>query len=141
MTTPTSAPPGAGYEYQEEREGYGWLIFAGTMLAIVGTLNFIYGIAAVSNSKFFIHDQKYVIANLHTWGWFMIIIGALQFFAAFSIWGGTSWGRWIGIPTAAVNAIVQLLSIPSYPLLSLALFTVDILILYGLIAYGGRQTT
>jgi hypothetical protein len=137
MATESSLHP-SGYDV-EERHGYGWLIFAGTMLCIVGVLNVIYGIAAVSDSKFFVHDVKYVISGLNTWGWFMIVVGAAQVGAAFSIWARTEWGRWVGVATAGVNAIVQLLAIPSYPFLSLALFSVDILIIYGLVAYGGRR--
>jgi hypothetical protein len=32
-----------------------------------------------------------------------------------------------------------LLSIPAYPLWSLAVFAVDILIVYGLVVYGGQH--
>ena len=35
--------------------------------------------------------------------------------------------------------IAALLSIPAYPFWSLAIFAVDILIIYGLAAYGGRR--
>lgn len=121
-----------------EGHGYGWVVFAGTMLAIVGTLNFIYGIAAISDSKFFIQDTKFVISSLNTWGWFFTIVGAVQFFAAFSIWGGTEWGRWVGVGSASVNAIIQMLAIPAYPFLALSLLAMDILVIYGLLAYGGR---
>jgi hypothetical protein len=38
-----SAQPGAPVD---EGRGYGWVLFAGMMLAIVGTLNFIYGLLA-----------------------------------------------------------------------------------------------
>jgi hypothetical protein len=41
--------------------------------------------------------------------------------------------------TAGVNAVGALLSIPSYPFLSMAIFAVDILVIYGLAAYGGQH--
>src|SRR4029077_19168264 len=41
--------------YEEEPAGGGWVAFAGVMIAIVGVLNIIYGIAAISNSRFFVH--------------------------------------------------------------------------------------
>jgi hypothetical protein len=119
--------------------GIGWVIFAGTMLAIVGILNFIYGIAAIDDANFYVNNANYVISNLNTWGWVIMIIGVIQFFAALSIWGGTEWGRWVGVITASVNAIVQLIFLPGYPFLSLALFAINILIIYGLLAYGGRK--
>jgi hypothetical protein len=123
----------------DDEHGIGWVIFAGTMLMIVGILNFIYGIAAISNSKFYVRDAQYIVSSLNTWGWIILIIGVLQFFAAVSIWGGTEWGRWVGVLTAGVNAIAQLIFLPAYPFLSLALFAVDILIIYGLLAYAGRK--
>jgi hypothetical protein len=130
---------GAATRGTDPEHGIGWVIFAGTMLAIVGILNFIYGIAAISDSKFYVHGVTYVISSLKTWGWVIMIIGVLQFLAAFSIWGGTEWGRWIGVVTAGVNAIISLIFIPAYPFLSLAIFALDILIVYGLVAYGGRR--
>jgi hypothetical protein len=118
----------------------GWATFAGVMLAIIGTLNIIYGIAAIDDANFYVNDARYVFSDLQTWGWVILIIGAIQFCAAFSIFGGTSWGRWVGIATAGANCIAQLLFLPAYPLLALALFTVGILIIYGLIAHGGPRT-
>ena len=125
--------------YDDPDKGIGWVIFAGTMLAIVGVLNFIYGIAAISDSKFYARGVEYIISDLNTWGWIIMILGILQFFAAISIWGGTEWGRWVGIATAGLNAIAQLIFIAAFPFSALAIFAVDILIIYGLIAYGGRK--
>jgi hypothetical protein len=139
----TTASPSGSYSTTRHAEpdghGMGWVIFAGTMLAIIGILNFIYGIAAISNSKFYTHDATYVISGLKTWGWVLMIIGIVQFLAALSIWGGTEWGRWVGIASAGINAIVQLIFIAGYPFLSLAIFAVDVLIIYGLAAYGGQH--
>ena len=47
--------------------------------------------------------------------------------------------RWFGILAASINAIGQLYYVPAYPFWSLSMFAVDILIIYGLAAYGGRQ--
>jgi hypothetical protein len=126
-------------ESYAEPEGSGWLLFAGIMLLVVSVLNVIYGIAAISNSKFFIADQKYLISGLHTWGWVTLILGALQALAAFSIWAGNQFGRWFGIMCAGLSSIGALMSIPAYPFWSLAIFAVDILIIYGLAAYGGQH--
>jgi hypothetical protein len=123
----------------EVEHGYGWVLFAGIMLMVVGMLNFIYGIAAVSNSKFYARDVTYILSDLNTYGWVLLIIGAIQFCLAFAIWAGTEWGRWLGVLSAGVNAIVQLLFIPSYPFASLAVFSIDILVIYGLVAYGGHR--
>lgn len=125
----------------DDIQGAGWLMFAGIMILIVAVLNIIYGIAAIDGSKFFIEDEKFILSDLNTWGWIVLIIGVLQLFAGFSIWAGGQYGRWVGIITASVSAIGALLTIPGYPFWSLAIFAIDILIIYGLAAYGGRRTT
>lgn len=125
----------------DDIRGAGWLMFAGIMVFLVAVLNMIYGIAAIDGSKFFIEDERFILSDLNTWGWIVLIIGVLQLVAAFSIWAGGEYGRWIGVITAAVSAIGALLALPGYPFWSLAIFALDILIIYGLTTYGGRQTT
>lgn len=124
---------------QGEQTGAGWVMFAGIMLMIAGVLDVIYGIAAVGNSKFFVHETQYILSGLNTWGWITIILGALQILAAFSIWSGGGFGRWFGIFIAGLSSIGALMSIPAYPFWSLAIFAIDILIIYGLAAYGGQS--
>ena len=124
-----------------EESGPGWLLFAGIMMSIVGVLNVIYGIAAISNSAFFVNNQKYILSDLKTWGWVTLILGVLQLLAAFSIWSGGQYGRWFGIIAAGLSSIAALLSIPAYPFWSLAIFAVDVAIIYGLTVYGGQGRT
>jgi hypothetical protein len=69
-------------------EGSGWLLFASIMIAIAGVLDIIWGIAAISNSKFFTQNATYILSDLNTWGWIVLIIGILQLFAAYSIMVG-----------------------------------------------------
>lgn len=133
MATSSYDRPGGG-----EESGAGWVMFAGIMLLIVGVLNVIYGIAAVGDSKFFVHETQYILSGLNTWGWVTIILGALEILAAFSIWSGGGFGRWFGIFVASLSAIGALLAMPAYPFWSLAVFAIDILIIYGLAAYGGQ---
>src|SRR3954464_9841095 len=78
----------------EDVAGLGWLFFAGTMVGIVGVLNFIYGIAAISNSKFFARDVTYVITGLNTWGWLLLCLGVVQMIASVGILVQTKGARW-----------------------------------------------
>ena len=115
----------------------GWVTFAGVMLFIAGVLNVIYGIAAIADSSFFIQDQKYILSNLNTWGWVTLILGVLQLVAAFSLWAGHLYGRIIAIVAASLSALAALLSIPAYPFWSLAIFAIDIIVIYQVAMYGG----
>ena len=142
MSTGASAGPAtrsAGRSDSYETHGHGWVTFAGAMLAIAGVLNMIYGIAAIDDAHVYTANASYVFGDLNTWGWFLVIVGAIQLLAAFSIWNQTEWGRWVGVISAGANSILMLLFLPAFPFLALSLFTIDILVIYGLIAYGGRQ--
>jgi hypothetical protein len=110
----------------------GWWIFAGILLGIGGVLNVIYGIAAISDSKFFTENATYILSGLNTWGWVTLVIGALQVTAALSLFSGGGFGRWLGIFAAGLSAIAALLSIPAYPLWSLCIFALSIIVLYEL---------
>ncbi len=110
----------------------GWWLFAGIVLGVASILNIIYGIGAIDNATFFVNDSKFILGDLKTWGWVTLIIGLIQGIAAFSLWSGGGFGRWIGIFAAASSAIAALLSIDAYPFWSLAVFALAIIVLYQL---------
>jgi hypothetical protein len=119
----------------------GWVTFAVVMLSIVGVLNVIYGIAAIGDSSFFVNDTRYIFSGLNTWGWVMLILGVVQLFAALSLWAGGLFGRIVGIVSAGLSAIAALLAIPAYPLWSLAILALDIVIIHQIATRGteGRR--
>jgi hypothetical protein len=127
------------YEYYDDEHGQGLVTFAGVMIMIAAVLNVLYGIAAIDKATFFVQDAKYVFGDLATWGWFLVALGIAQAFAAFAIWRGAPWGRWFGVACASANAILQTLWIPSYPVLAMTILALDIIVIYGLLAYGGRR--
>ena len=61
LTTPppvrSERTAGESAEFVDGR-GSGWVGFAATMLCIAGVLNVIYGIAAIDNSGFFVHNTS-----------------------------------------------------------------------------------
>lgn len=110
----------------------GWWIFAGVLLLIAGVVNLFYGIGAVGNSKFFTDNVTYIAANLHTYGWAIIVLGVVQLTAGLSLFTGGGWGRFVGIVAAALNALAYLLAINAAPIWSLCMFILSIVILYEL---------
>jgi hypothetical protein len=133
--------PDAFYSYYDydDPHGQGLVTFAGVMLMIAAILNTLFGIAAIGNANVFEHNARYVFLDLESWGWFVLALGVVQFLAALAIWRGTPWGRWFGVASASANAILQVLWLPSYPLLALTILPLDIVAIYGLLAYGGRR--
>jgi len=110
----------------------GWWLFAGVLLTISGALNIIWGIAAISESHFFVGNAHYIVGSLNTWGWITLVLGILELIAGFSLWGGGSYGRWVGMIVAALVAIDSLMDISAYPFWSLCVFALSVIILYEL---------
>jgi hypothetical protein len=130
--------PGLEYDYDDEH-GQGLVTFAGVMLMIAATLNVIYGIAAIGKANVYVHNARYVFGDLRTWGWFLVALGVVQCLAALALWRGAPWGRWFGVACASANAILQTMWIPAFPVLAMTILTLDIVVIYGLLAYGGRR--
>jgi hypothetical protein len=140
--TPATGSAGSlPYEDYDDEHGQGLVTFAGVMLMIAGVLNVIYGIAAIDKANLFTQHAHYVTGSLNTWGWFLLAFGILQFCGAFAVWRGAAWGRWFAVACASLNAILQTLWIPAYPILALTILPLDIIAIYGLLAYGGRRQT
>ncbi len=120
--------------------GVGRALFVAILLLIAGTLNIIYGIAAVSNAHFFA-NTVYAFSTLHTWGWIGIIIGIIQLAAGGSLMSGGGFGRVIGIFAAGIGALESLLSIGgTHPFWSIGIFALCLWILHGLVVYGVDET-
>jgi len=122
-----------------DSHGDGWITFAGVLLMLMGVMNFIGGIAAIDDANFYTHSAHYQFGSLNTWGWIILITGGVQVLAALGIWARNQFARWLGVGFASLNALAQLFMLPAFPLWSLAIFAVDILIIYGLVAYGSRD--
>jgi hypothetical protein len=117
--------------------GAGRAVFAATLLLIVGTLNIIYGIGALDGANIFTDDQRYILTNLNTLGWVLIVLGLIQLGGGFSLLAGNTFGRVIAIAGASLGAIGALLSIGgSYPWWSLAIFFMCIYIIHGIFILG-----
>jgi len=120
--------------------GMGRALFVAILLLIAGTLNIIYGIAAVGNAHFF-NNTQFVFSSLHTWGWITIIVGVIELAAGLSLTTGGAFGRVIGIFAAILGALESLLSIGgAHPWWSLAIFVICLWVLHGLVVYGEDYT-
>jgi hypothetical protein len=127
-----------GERYVDDDAGYGWVVFAGVLLLVVGSLNCIYGIAAIDDSKFFVNGSKYVFSDLNTWGWIVLALGVAQLLVGFGIFAKNQFARWVGVGVLAMNAVAQMLFLPGAPFLAVSILAMDILAIYGLAAYGGK---
>jgi len=138
MTSATTRPAGTGGRHAEGK-GFGLVVFAAVVLAVVGIMNLIEGIAAIANSHVFVANAHYVIGDLRAWGWVTLIFGVLQLLASGGVMMGNQWARWFGVAVAAIGAITMMFFIPAYPVWALVVIAVEVVALYGLCAYGSRE--
>jgi hypothetical protein len=124
-----------GYDDASSR-GAGWAMFAAILLFLAGTWNVIDGVLAMSRSHVYTADAHYVFSDLKTWGWIVVLLGVIQLCAGVGVVSGSSWAVWFAIAVTVVNAIGQLMFVPAYPFWALAMFTLDVLIIFGLATYN-----
>ena len=120
--------------------GTGRVVFAATLLLIAGTLNILYGIGALDGANIFTDDHRYILSDLNTLGWVLIVLGLIQLIGGFSLMAGNAFGRFIGILGATLGAIGALLSVGgAYPWWSLAIFFLCIYVIHGIFVYGDER--
>jgi hypothetical protein len=140
MTSATVKPASSAGGHRAEGRGLGLVFFAAILLLVVGCFNLIDGIAAVARSHVFVGNAHYVFGDLRAWGWVALILGALQLVAGAGVMTGNQLARWFAVAVVGLNAIAQLFFVPSYPFWSLTIIAVDVVALYGLCAYGSRES-
>ena len=125
-----------------ESSGAGWKTFAGIMVILVGVFNVIDGLRAVTSSNQVenaLGNVELPLTNdIKTWGWVVLIIGAVMILSGFLIFSGNMFGRIVGVLVAGANTIVQISYLDHNPFWSFTIIIIDVLIIYGLVAHGGR---
>ena len=112
-------------------------MFAATLLLIVGFINVIYGIGALDDANYFVNDTRFVLDNLNTLGWVLIILGIIQLTGGFSLMAGNVYGRLLGILGGTLGAIGALFSIGgSNPWWSLVVFALCVYVVHGIVVFG-----
>ena len=117
--------------------GAGRATFAAILLLIAGTLNIIYGIGALDSANIYANDTRFILTNLNTLGWVLIVLGVIQLTGGFSLLAGNAYGRVIGIVAASLGAIGALFSIGGNdPWWSVCIFALCVYVIYGIAEFG-----
>jgi hypothetical protein len=126
-------------EKNNELSGWvGWVGFAGVMLYLAGFFHLIEGFFALFKNTVYVVGEKNLWALDYTqWGWIHILGGALLIVAASSLLQGKGFGRTIAVFAAMISAVVNMLFVPIYPIWSLMIVTMNVLVIYAVIVHGG----
>jgi hypothetical protein len=115
----------------------GWIGFAGIVMLVIGMIDFFEGlIALIRDNYFVVTGSGFLVVNLTTWGWIMLIWGVLLVLAGFGLLAAQGWARWFAILLVTVNFFAQLgfVGNSQYPLWALLALTLNVVVLYALTA-------
>jgi hypothetical protein len=125
------------YEDRPMSGWVGWIGFAAVMMVISGMLNLFYGVIAAINDEWVVWGNR---ANLYldvsTWGWVHIALGAIVAIAGLALFSGNILARSIGVLMATVSIMTNFLWLPAYPIWSLIVITLNVLVIWALTVHG-----
>lgn len=118
----------------------GWIAFASIMLITMGIFHAIAGLVALFNNEVFVVGAENVwLLDYTSWGWAHIIWGLLGVWAGMSLVKGGMFGRIIAIFVAVTSAILNLAFVPIYPIWSIIIITIDVLVIYAVTVHGSEM--
>lgn len=113
----------------------GWAVFAGMILVILGFLNFFWGLAALlEDENLIVGGEGVIIVDLTAWGWASLILGLIQVAVGWGLFAAQEWARWAGVVFAAIAAIAQIGIVTAFPIWSLIVILLSVLVIYNLTA-------
>ncbi len=123
----------------------GWRFFSGIILLLLGIMNMIDGLIAVTDSDVFEQNPTTSAAlpvtdRLAVWGWVVLVVGVVMMVIAFPVIVGLPWARFAGIAVAGVDLLLEFAFLPHFPLWSLIIIFLNVLVIFGLAARGGVPT-
>ncbi len=135
MSSTIPEPGTVGDRYQSTGGISGWIVFAGVLMLIEGFLDAMWGLAAVINNEVItVGGHGVVVWDISAWGWGHLILGTLVALTGLGLLAGQSWARWLGIFFVSLNVLVQFGTFTLFPLWSMMIIALDIVILYQLTA-------
>jgi hypothetical protein len=117
--------------------GEGWVAFASVLFFIVGVFNIIDGFVALVGDDHFSENDLF-FGDLTLWGVILLAIGAVQLYTSVALYQDKTSGLVLGVALASLNLVAQLFFVSAFPIWSILIMAIDVLIIYGLTVYAGH---
>lgn len=131
-------------EGRAKRTGWSsWVTFACIMMILTGAFQAISGLVALFDDTYYLVTSGGLVveADYTTWGWVHLIIGALIILAGFAALRGALWARIVGVTMAGLSALANLAFLAAYPLWSVLVIAMDVIIIYALTVHGSERAS
>ena len=112
----------------------GWVTFAGVLVLIAGGFNIIWGYAALDKKELFV-ESRLVYSNLEFWGWFFVVVGALQILTALLLFARRVGGAMLAVVGGGVSALIAFLALLANTDWALAILALDVLVIWSVLAH------
>jgi hypothetical protein len=142
MADTRSSRPGvetSGVAHAPEPTGWtGWVAFASSMMVLLGTFQAIEGFVAIFDEGYYRVTASGLVVSIDytAWGWAHLVLGVLIVISGIGVMAGNLAARTVAVLLAGLSAIANLLFIEAYPLWSIIVITVDVLVIYALTVHG-----
>ena len=119
----------------------GWIVFAGTVMMLIGTFHVFEGLLALIRKSIVVLPNSGLVVNINytQWGWTQLIAGVLVFAAGLGLFTGRAWARAVAVILASISAIVNFAFVAAFPFWSLTMIALCIVVIYALTAHGGEM--
>jgi hypothetical protein len=129
VATPEMREPVSGWTV-------GFAYFAGAMMILIGIFHAIGGLAAIFEDELFLVGRNYAFdLDVTAWGWIHLIGGLIVIAAGIGVYSGAPWARTVGVIIAGLSAIANFFYIPYYPVWSVLIIALDIMVILALLAF------
>jgi hypothetical protein len=111
-----------------------WIAFAGVLMLILGSLDALWGLAAILNNEVIVvGGHGALIFDITAWGWIQLIVGALVALTGLGLLMGNEIARVLGVFLLSINAILQIVWFTAAPLWAVMIIAIDVIIIYQLV--------
>jgi hypothetical protein len=116
----------------------GWVVFAAVMMMMVGGFHAIAGFVALFDDGYYVARPSGLVLSVDytSWGWIHLLLGVLVFLAGLALLAGQTWARVLGVALAALSAFANMAFIAAYPLWSIIIITLDVIVIYAIVVHG-----
>ncbi|MGY1605416.1 DUF7144 family membrane protein [Geodermatophilus sp. SYSU D00815] len=116
----------------------GWVVFAGVMLIMLGAFQIIEGLVALFDDGFYLVGREGLVVNVdyNTWGWVHVVVGVVGVLAGLGLLAGNMVARVVGVIVAFLSALVNLAFLAAYPVWSVIMITIDVVVIYAIVVHG-----
>jgi hypothetical protein len=139
-TRSAAAPRRESSSVAEPTAWVGWVVFAATMLVMLGTFHAIQGLVALFQDSYYLVGAEGLVVSLDftTWGWTHLILGVLAVVTGIALLSGATWARALAVVVAFLSAIANVGFLAAYPVWSTLMIALNVVIIYAITVHGGE---